>query len=872
VSRPAGDRAAWLGGLAESLVRFSWTRAPLVLAAALALTLLFGWFAASRLGLDTAPERLLAEDLQWQAERRALNAAFPQRTDVLLVVVDGGTPAIALAAAEALAAAMRAEPSLFRTVSAPSLSPFLRRNALLFLAPDELRAVADRLVAAQGLIATLAADPTPNGLFAALNLALDGLERGEVAWTTLDRPLAAVAEAAAASLEGGRRFVDWTNLLTGRESGAKELRQIIAVQPALDHDSLTPGAAAQDRIARIAERLGHTPENGVALRFTGDIPLADEEFASVEAGIGVGTALSFAAVLVLLYLAMGRARPVAASLVVLAAGLVWTLAFAAASVGTLNLVSVAFVVMFVGIAVDFSIQFCVRLRDGAAGASSAGAAAARTGRIVGSALLLAAATNAIGFLAFAPTAYRGVSELGIIAGASMAIALLLNLTVLPALLRVFGAAPTPLGSPPARLIAADRLLARHRKAVLVASGAVGLAALALVPRVAFDFNPLNLKDPDAPSVRTLRAAMADGTITPHTMETVVPRTDLAATVAHLESLEEVGDVVSVASFVPRGQAEKRAIVEDAAQFLLPALPPPGAKRPDLAVTAAASMTETIGRLRGLARDRAAEAPRLGALAGLLERVREGGPTALAGLDANLMPGLALQIESVALMLDPQPAPITEADIPEDIARDWRAADGRYRIEALPAGDAGDTATVSRFIDAVRAAVPGAVGEAYFLREAGRTVWRAFQEAFAYALAGVCVVLYAALRRVRDVALVVGPLIFAALMTLGTATLAGIPINFANVIALPLLLGLGAAFNIYFVANWRAGRAEPLQSSMARAVLFSALTTLAAVASLSLSPHAGTASLGIVLALCLFYALVTALVVLPALLGPPRAER
>jgi hypothetical protein len=165
-----------------------------------------------------------------------------------------------------------------------------------------------------------------------------------------------------------------------------------------------------------------------------------------------------------------------------------------------------------------------------------------------------------------------------------------------------------------------------------------------------------------------------------------------------------------------------------------------------------------------------------------------------------------------------------------------------------------------------------VGEAYFLREAGRTVWRAFQEAFAYALAGVCVVLYAALRRVRDVALVVGPLIFAALMTLGTATLAGIPINFANVIALPLLLGLGAAFNIYFVANWRAGRAEPLQSSMARAVLFSALTTLAAVASLSLSPHAGTASLGIVLALCLFYALVTALVVLPALLGPPRAER
>jgi hypothetical protein len=147
------------------------------------------------------------------------------------------------------------------------------------------------------------------------------------------------------------------------------------------------------------------------------------------------------------------------------------------------------------------------------------------------------------------------------------------------------------------------------------------------------------------------------------------------------------------------------------------------------------------------------------------------------------------------------------------------------------------------------------------------VWRAFQVAGAFALVSVVVLLGLVLRRIRDVVLVIAPLCFAALMTAATAILIGFSVNFANVIALPLLFGIGVAFSIYLVVNWRAGRPDPLQSSTARAVLFSGLTTLTAFSSLSFSGHLGTAAMGWLLTIGLCHTLLATFLLLPALLGP-----
>jgi uncharacterized protein len=213
--------------------------------------------------------------------------------------------------------------------------------------------------------------------------------------------------------------------------------------------------------------------------------------------------------------------------------------------------------------------------------------------------------------------------------------------------------------------------------------------------------------------------------------------------------------------------------------------------------------------------------------------------------------------------------VTVASIPPDLARNWVAADGRARIEVAPAGDANDNPTLLKFAKAVRSIDPAAMGEPIAVQESGDTVVRAFIEAGLWALLSISLLLFIVLRRISDVLLTLVPLLLAGVVTLEITVLIGLPLNFANIIALPLLLGLGVAFKIYFVMAWRAGTTNLLQSSLTRAVFFSAMTTATAFGSLWLSKHPGTSSMGKLLALSLVCTLAAAILFQPALMGPPR---
>src|SRR5207237_2626395 len=154
-------------------------------------------------------------------------------------------------------------------------------------------------------------------------------------------------------------------------------------------------------------------------------------------------------------------------------------------------------------------------------------------------------------------------------------------------------------------------------------------------------------------------------------------------------------------------------------------------------------------------------------------------------------------------------------------------------------------------------------------ESGRTVVRAFIEAGFFALVSIALLLFIALRRAVDVLLTLVPLIVAGVVTLEMCVIIGLPLNFANIIALPLLLGVGVAFKIYYIMAWRAGKTGLLQSTLTRAVIFSAMTTATAFGSLWLSNHPGTSSMGKLLALSLVCTLAAAVLFQPVLMGPPR---
>ena len=845
-------------------------RAAAVVLGALVVAVGATLYAAGHLAFDTNTAKLIDARVPWRQREIAFDRAFPDNTDLLAIVIDGATPDIAEDASAALATRLAAEPRLFKTVRRPDGGIFFQKNGLLFLSVHDVHETTERIIAAQPLIGSLAADPSLRGLFGALALALEGVTRGETKLSELDAPFNAIAAAAQSVVERAPKPLSWQALFTGRTPEPIELRRFILAQPVLDYSALSPGAAAQDAVRAAARELGLTPEHGVRVRQTGDVALDDEEFASVAQGAGLATAATFALICLILFAALRSLRLIAAILATLVIGLLVTAGFAALAVGTLNLISIAFAVLFVGIAVDFSIQLSIRYRDERHRHDDLPEALRRAARRVGGALTLAAVTTALGFFSFLPTAFRGVSELGLIAGAGMLIALVANLTVLPALLALLKprGERAPVGFAWAAPI--DAWLLRRRGLVMALAAGIAALGIALSPRLDFDFNPLDLKDPHTESMSTLLDLMSDPETTFYTIDVLTPSVDAARALAErLGRLPEVEHAVTIASYVPEDQDKKLPLIQDAAMLLGPTLTPPTIAPPPSRLDNAKALREFHDKLAKLALNLPADAPasRLArALTGIM--VRSDG-AAIDQLSDVLIGGLDRRLAELRLSLEA--GPVTLDSLPADLVHAWVAPDGQARIEVFPKGDTRRNEVIERFVAAVRAVAPEATGAPVSIQESARTIVDAFATAGATAIGVIAALLLAALRRLRDTALVLAPLLLAGLMSVITCIAIALPLNFANIIALPLLLGIGVAFDIYFVMNWRAGLAGPLQSSTARAVLFSALTTTTAFGSLALSRHPGTASMGLLLSIGLFYTLVCTLFVLPALLGPVKPE-
>jgi hopanoid biosynthesis associated RND transporter like protein HpnN len=399
-----------------------------------------------------------------------------------------------------------------------------------------------------------------------------------------------------------------------------------------------------------------------------------------------------------------------------------------------------------------------------------------------------------------------------------------------------------------------------------------IAGSPLLFRMPFDFNPINLRDKHTESVSTFLELERNPELNPYTIDILAPSLDEAkALSAKLASLPEVARTMTLASFIPDDQDEKLAMIRDAAMLLEPVLHPTRIAPPPTDEENVAVLRSTAERLRGVAgRQTGSGSDAARRLAAALDRLAAGDAGLREAAQTAATVDLRHLLDRLRMLMSPEP--ISRETLPPDLVADWVATDGRARVEVYPKGDANDNAALTRFANAVRAIAPHATGTPVVIVEAGRTVVRSFIEAGLFALAAIFIILVAALRRPMDVALTLGPLVLATIMTLEAASFVGLAINYANIIALPLMLAIGVAFHIYYVIAWRAGVADVLASSLTRAIFFSALTTGAAFGSLCLSSHPGTASMGQLLALSLFFTLLAAFIIVPAFLGPPREAR
>jgi len=856
------------------LVAWSVRHPARVIALALVLAVLSSYYVAHHLKINTDISRLVKANKEWSGLDQAMSRAFPQRAQTVLVVVEARAPEFADVAAGLLTTALQKQPKEFVSAVQPAGGPFFEHNGLLFLPLDEVQSTTTQLVQARPLVNALAHDPSVSGLAGVLTTSLLlPLLTGQVKLSDMRHLLSQSAAVIDRVLANQSAAFSW-RALVDKGASIEPARAFITVQPLVDYGALEPGARASQAIRTTAASLQLTARYGATTRLTGEQPLADEEFASVKDGAALHGVAALIVMLVILWFALRSGRMIAAVFIALFVGLAVTTTLGLMMVGSFNMISVAFMVLFVGLGVDFGVQFSVKYREERHCDDRLAASLVKTAHSIGVPLTLAAVAVSSSFFSFLPTAYRGVSELGEIAGIGMLVAYVTNITLLPALLKVFNP-PWEAVSPGFKQLApVDDFLDRHRKPVLVTTLVVVIGALPLLMHLRFDFNPLHLNDPHTESMATLLALKNSPEAAVNNVQVLAPSlVDADRVAAHLTTLPEVGRVTTLSTFIPSDQQQKLLLVASAAQQLLPALtqaPVP----PATDAIRVAALKRAANQLSLAAEDHpglgAAEANHLSAtllkLAAANSTTRDLAETAMAD-------PLKIALKQLLTML--QPSEITRDSLPSDIARDWVSTDGHALVDiepkVPPGTDPGDDTMLRHFAQAVKTAAPSAIGGPISVLHSANTIIKAFLQAAGWALLTITILLWLTLRRIGDVLRTLIPLLVSATVTLELCVVFSMPLNFANIIALPLMLGVGVAFKIYYVMAWRGGQTGLLQSSLTHAVVFSAATTATAFGSLWLSHLPGTASMGRLLTLSLFCMLIGAVVFQPVLMGKPREK-
>ncbi|MGH6876111.1 MAG: MMPL family transporter [Rhizomicrobium sp.] len=852
--------------IVERVVAFCARYAAIVLGAALLAALVAGFYSITHFRMDNDPNSLISAQTDWRRRTAAYDAEFPQFNNTIDIVVDGATPELAARGAAVLFSALAKRGNLFHSVRRPDDGAFFAHEGLLFVPLAQVRDTTRALIAGQPFLGALASDPSLRGIMDSLAIALQGVQRGQATLQSLARPITAFSSTLSDVAAQKPAFLAWRSLLTGAKPAALEVRQFIEAQPRLDYASLEPGKRATDAIRALVRQLHLTPAAGVRVRLTGPVPMSDEEFATIKDRAGLMLSLMMLGVFAMLWLAVRSARLMIAILLSMFVGLALTTAIGLLAIGSFNIISVAFVTLFVGLGVDFGIQFCVRYRAERHLENNLDLALARAGSGVGNALTLAAAAVAAGFYSFLPTSYSGVAELGLVAGTGMLVTFALSITLLPAIVKLLrpGGEPETIGY--RSLAPLDRFLSERRLIVILIATVLAAGCIAALPHLTFDFNPLDLRNQKSEAVATALDLIKNPLTTPNTIDVLSPsRPAMQRVSAALAALPAVSHVVDIGDFVPDDQAAKLALIHDADNLLDPTLSPfltkPAPSEPDVIASferAASALRSAAATAKGTTAEQARS------LASVLDRIAQGAPELRRRAEAALVPGLKTMLDQLRAALTPQP--VTRASLPQSLTRDWVTPDGRYRVEVFPKGNANNNAVLAEFTREVRIIAPQAVGTPISIQESGRTIVRAFIQAGLLSFLSITLLLALALRRFADIAIALGPLVLAGVLTLGTCVFIGMPLNFANIIALPLLFGIGVAFDIYFVMAWRSGMRRLLQSPLTRAVILSAGTTASAFGTLWLSSHPGLASMGELLAISLGWILATVLFLLPALLA------
>ncbi len=864
-----------------------------VVLVSLALAGLSVYYAFHNLSFRTSRSDLVASDQRLMQLGEKLHQDFGSRDD-LVVVVENGHPSRTKAFAEALAIELKKHPEDFPEIFYRLKPEAFKKWALLYLEPKQLQEIKDNLKENRHLLAALAADPNLSRFFEGVNQELTGAMLGELFTGFLEED------------QGKEKIPDLTLLLAslrelnrgleGKQpyksplagffmKGMKDLDQegyfltendkylLFLVTPR--KDTYTQGAQSVQLLRDIVAQV-KVDFPGLDAGVTGPLALEADEMGSAMGDIALATWLSLASQMLLLILFLRSLRRTLVEGLVLVVGLCWTFAVATLVVGHLNLLSIVFAPLMLGITIDYGIHWFCRLEEEqSVQGKQNGNSMTCTMRRAAPGIIYAALAAVASFVPLTLTGFKGLAELGLILTLGVVLMLVATLTLLPSLVLVTERYTSSdqsqecTGTPKPFLS-----LSWGRPGLIVAVGliftALGVVSLFFVN---FDLNPLHLQNQETESVvwelkllKDSRYSTAYGAITAENSE------ELKTKSAALKELPTVSHVESILSFFPAQPKTKRQMLAGVApMFQNISFPAAPARTSD-----PQALATVLGRIR-FKLSRALESdPNLtqvkeaeGLLAQIIPRLNQDRPQTAARLAAFENKFIQDLSDKWEFLQDSITGPIPGIqDLPREVRDRFVSPQGTFLIRAFSAEDIWDPEPLGKFVKDLRRVDPDVTGDPVLLYFFTRAFRNACLTAAGIGLIVITLMLWAVFRSLVLTLLALIPLFVGTAWTLNLMWLLGIPFNQANVLFVPLILGEGIEFGIIILVRWQmeeSARSITLPASTAKGVLLAALTTTVGFGSLMVSGHQGTFSLGLLATVGSLSVLLASLSVLPAVL-------
>jgi uncharacterized protein len=842
-----------------------------------------------RMEFLTGRDQLMPANTSFNRDYRAYRAEFGDQEEIA-VVIESADSSRAGRFGEMLAERLKSDRQHFRDVFFPFGLPFFQKNGLLLMPKEDLETFTANLAKAAPTLKALAAAPSVQTLFTHLTGEMDrylsapAARGGEERLGQLVFMFGALGEGIDSFSNGGGAGLSLESVMFRRADGSESpfaaagRQQVLTVLPVKDETSFMPSAAAIDALRTDIATLKKSPGfAGVTVGLTGTPVLEHEEMVTSKRDITLATAITLVLTVILLLAAFRGLLNTVAAMLALATAICLSFGFATLAIGHLNILSSVFAVMLIGIGIEYGIQVVLRFQEelgrGRDKTEALRLALSRNGWPI----VMAAATVAAAFLTFAFTDFKGIAELGIIAAGGIAICVLVTFTTLPSLLILFpagGSASRPVRMEPRW----QRLLFGYPRTVLALAVVVVLACIYPLRQMEFDYNLMNLQARGVESVnyayKLMRSRENAGYFA---VVTANSREEAAAEAARLEKLPTVDHTVWAGSFVPDDQAAKLRLLAEARRQLdgIKGVP----YEEDLSLMELPTVFETfrnrVAALKArLEQERKPEAKQVGAFLAVLDRFfatleKEKDRNAVGMLkefQGGMFAELPSRITQLRASLDA--APVTVADVPPQLMQRFIGKTGKYLIQVAPKEEIFARTPLKRFLDDVRSVDPTATGEPVMVYESMTVLRDSYRRAFLFAFAAIAGILLLTFRSIRYALIGLVPLTVGILLMTAGMTLAGISFNSANVIVLPLVLGIAVDSGIYLINRYRREDETPRQvvlSSTGIGVFLNTLTIMASFGALMVARHQGVFSIGAVMSIGMAACQVAFIIVLPAVL-------